>query len=109
METDGKTLLIFMPYREQILIILTIIFILRYIYSWAVKTPTIFLNHWLLKAHVESPLAGSIIFAAIVLKLSLYYLMRLILPDLPVYTTDLPVYTTDSPYNTIVILLTYSR
>jgi NADH-ubiquinone oxidoreductase chain 4 len=36
-----------------------------------------------LKAHVESPLAGSIILAAIVLKLSLYAVIRLILPMLP--------------------------
>ena len=33
--------------------------------AFAVKTPTIFLNTWLLKAHVESPLAGSIILAGI--------------------------------------------
>lgn len=32
--------------------------------AFAVKTPTIFLNSWLLKAHVESPLGGSIILAA---------------------------------------------
>ena len=51
--------------------------------SFAVKTPTIFLNTWLLKAHVESPLSGSIILAAIVLKLSLYGIFRLILPILP--------------------------
>ena len=51
--------------------------------SFAVKTPTIFLNTWLLKAHVESPLAGSIILAGIVLKLSLYGIFRLILPLLP--------------------------
>jgi NADH-ubiquinone oxidoreductase chain 4 len=37
----------------------------------------------LLKAHVESPLSGSIILAAIVLKLSLYGIFRLILPLLP--------------------------
>jgi len=48
--------------------------------AFAVKTPTIFLNTWLLKAHVESPLGGSIILAAIVLKLSLYGILRLILP-----------------------------
>lgn len=30
----------------------------------AVKTPTIFLNNWLLRAHVESPLGGSIVLAA---------------------------------------------
>jgi len=53
------------------------------IIAFAVKTPTIFLNTWLLKAHVESPLAGSIILAAIVLKLSLYGIFRLILPLLP--------------------------
>jgi len=51
--------------------------------AFAVKTPTIFLNSWLLKAHVESPLGGSIILAAIVLKLSLYGIIRLILPILP--------------------------
>ena len=51
--------------------------------AFAVKTPTIFLNTWLLKAHVESPLGGSIILAAIVLKLSLYGILRLILPCLP--------------------------
>jgi NADH-ubiquinone oxidoreductase chain 4 len=51
--------------------------------AFAVKTPTIFLNVWLLKAHVESPLSGSIILAAIVLKLSLYGIFRIILPLLP--------------------------
>ena len=33
--------------------------------AFAIKTPTIFLNNWLLKAHVESPISGSIILAAI--------------------------------------------
>ena len=56
--------------------------------AFAVKTPTIFLNTWLLKAHVESPLAGSIILAGIVLKLSLYGILRLILPLLPKASLD---------------------
>ena len=51
--------------------------------AFAVKTPTIFLNSWLLKAHVESPLGGSIVLAGVVLKLSLYGIFRLILPILP--------------------------
>jgi len=58
-------------------------------FAFAVKTPTIFLNSWLLRAHVESPLSGSIILAAIVLKLSLYGIMRLVLPILPVATISL--------------------
>jgi len=57
--------------------------------AFAVKTPTIFLNNWLLKAHVESPLGGSIILAGIVLKLSLYGIFRLILPILPKAFLDL--------------------
>lgn len=56
--------------------------------AFAVKTPTIFLNIWLLKAHVESPLGGSIILAAIVLKLSLYGILRIILPILPKASLD---------------------
>ena len=56
--------------------------------AFAVKTPTIFLNNWLLKAHVESPLGGSIILAGIVLKLSLYGIFRLILPILPKASLD---------------------
>lgn len=51
--------------------------------AFAVKTPTIFLNSWLLKAHVESPLSGSIILAGIVLKLSIYGILRLMIPILP--------------------------
>ena len=51
--------------------------------AFAVKTPVIFLNTWLLKAHVESPLGGSILLAGIVLKLSLYGVLRLILPIIP--------------------------
>lgn len=58
-------------------------------FAFAVKTPTIFLNTWLLKAHVESPLSGSIVLAAIVLKLSLYGFFRLVLPILPLATMSL--------------------
>ena len=37
--------------------------------AFAVKTPTIFLNNWLLKAHVESPLGGSIVFSSYCIKI----------------------------------------
>jgi len=64
-------------YNTQIILLIGIFIAL------AVKTPVIFLNNWLLKAHVESPLGGSVILAAIVLKLSLYGVLRLILPMIP--------------------------
>ena len=89
--------------------------------AFAVKTPTIFLNSWLLKAHVESPLSGSIILAAIVLKLSLYGIFRMILPILPDLTIELTyivyliglitiVYASFSTLNTIDVkeLIAYS-
>jgi NADH-ubiquinone oxidoreductase chain 4 len=81
--TDFDTLFkLNFEYKTQIFLFI-VIFI-----SFAVKTPTIFLNNWLLKAHVESPLGGSIVLAAIVLKLSLYGVFRLILPILPKASLD---------------------
>jgi NADH-ubiquinone oxidoreductase chain 4 len=72
--------------------------------AFAVKTPLIFLNTWLLKAHVESPLGGSIILAGIVLKLSLYGIFRLILPILP----KASVYCTYIVYTICVITVIYA-
>lgn len=51
--------------------------------SFGVKTPIYTLHVWLLKAHVESPLSGSILLAGIVLKLGVYGVIRLMLPILP--------------------------
>ncbi len=58
-------------------------------FAIAVKTPVYGLNSWLLKAHTEAPLSGSIILAAIVLKLGLYGIIRLILPIIPQASLDL--------------------
>lgn len=81
--TDFDTLFkLNLEYTTQIFIFIGIFI------AFAVKTPTIFLNNWLLKAHVESPLGGSIVLAAIVLKLSLYGIFRLILPILPEASLD---------------------
>nr|YP_009672788.1 NADH dehydrogenase subunit 4 [Zelopaecilomyces penicillatus]QDE53012.1 NADH dehydrogenase subunit 4 [Zelopaecilomyces penicillatus] len=81
--TDFDTLFkLNLEYKTQIFLFIGIFI------AFAVKTPTIFLNNWLLKAHVESPLGGSIVLAAIVLKLSLYGIFRLILPMLPKASLD---------------------
>ena len=81
--TDFDTLFkLNFEYKTQIFLFIGIFI------AFAVKTPTIFLNNWLLKAHVESPLGGSIVLAGIVLKLSLYGIFRIILPILPKASLD---------------------
>nr|UEX92776.1 NADH dehydrogenase subunit 4 [Ophiocordyceps lanpingensis] len=81
--TDFDTLFkLNLEYKTQIFLFIGIFI------AFAVKTPVYGLNNWLLKAHVESPLGGSIALAGIVLKLSLYGIFRLILPILPKVTLD---------------------
>lgn len=48
----------------------------------AVKTPIFPFHTWLPVVHSESPLAGSILLAGIILKLAIYAIIRLILPTL---------------------------
>ena len=48
----------------------------------AVKTPLIPVHTWLPIVHSESPLAGSIILAGVILKLAIFAIIRLILPTL---------------------------
>lgn len=48
----------------------------------AVKTPLAPLHTWLPVVHSESPLAGSILLAGIILKLAIYAIIRLIIPTL---------------------------
>lgn len=51
--------------------------------AFAVKTPVWPLNTWLIKAHVEAPLAGSIILAGTILKLATYGYLRVLIPFFP--------------------------
>jgi NADH-ubiquinone oxidoreductase chain 4 len=51
--------------------------------SLAVKTPMIPFHLWLPEAHVEAPVAGSVILAGILLKLATYGFLRVSLPILP--------------------------
>ena len=72
--------------------------------AFAVKTPVIFVNGWLLRAHVQSPLGGSILLAAIVLKLSLYGILRVMLPMLP----KASIYCSPFIYLILVITVIYA-
>nr|YP_010555467.1 NADH dehydrogenase subunit 4 [Ramaria rubella]UYR22217.1 NADH dehydrogenase subunit 4 [Ramaria rubella] len=56
---------------------------LAFFLAFAIKTPIWPLNTWLIKAHVEAPLGGSIILAGTILKLATYGYLRVLISILP--------------------------
>lgn len=70
----------------------------------AVKTPLTPVHTWLPVVHSESPLAGSILLAGIILKLAVYAIIRLIIPTL----SDASILYTPFVYVLCIITLIYT-
>lgn len=77
---------------------------LAFFISFAIKTPLWPFHGWLFRAHAEAPLAGSIVLAAIILKLATYGYLRILLPMFP----DATSYFSPLIQTIAVITLIYS-
>ena len=62
---------------------------LAFFVGFAIKVPMFPFHTWLPDAHVQAPTAGSVILAAILLKMGTYGFVRFLLPILPTATKDL--------------------
>ncbi len=72
--------------------------------SFAVKIPMWPLHTWLPDAHVEAPTAGSVVLAAVLLKLGAYGFLRFSIPIFP----DATVYFTPMVFGLSVIAIIYT-
>ena len=70
-------------YRLAIPLPVQILLFIAFFAAFAVKVPMFPVHTWLPDAHVEAPTGGSVVLAAIMLKLGAYGFIRLSLPILP--------------------------
>ena len=77
---------------------------LAFLAAFAVKIPMWPVHTWLPDAHVEAPTAGSVILAAVLLKIGAYGFIRLSIPILP----DASVYFTPLIYVLSIVAIIYT-
>ena len=70
-------------HRTQIPLNAQILIFIAFFFAFAVKVPMVPVHTWLPDAHVEAPTGGSVILAAIMLKVGAYGFLRFSLPIVP--------------------------
>ncbi|WP_037588463.1 NADH-quinone oxidoreductase subunit M [Stenoxybacter acetivorans] len=81
--TDGSFAIVDMQNIQQIAKNIQILLFIGFFLSFAVKVPMWPVHTWLPDAHVEAPTGGSMVLAAITLKIGAYGFLRFVLPIVP--------------------------
>ncbi|MBY0379919.1 MAG: NADH-quinone oxidoreductase subunit M [Burkholderiales bacterium] len=80
---SGKTFNIFDYYKTHLAMLPQILIFIAFFFSFAVKVPMWPVHTWLPDAHPEAPTGGSMVLAAVTLKIGGYGFFRFILPIVP--------------------------